>query len=85
MKKQAIYLLNLCVPDKDTTSVTLRPTFANLVMIASSFSVGPGRLLFAPVWFDTRPSLLPNTTFHAFLSQEGALCEQNEHATAPKP
>jgi hypothetical protein len=44
--------------------VTLRPTFANLVMILSSASVGLGSASLAPDWFATSPSLLPNGTLH---------------------
>jgi len=48
------------IPDKVTTSLTLRPTLSNLEMIVSSVSNGEGIALFASVLFETNPSLRPS-------------------------
>ena len=51
------------IPDKVTTSLTLRPTLSNLEMIVSSVSNGEGIALFASVLFETNPSLRPSWTY----------------------
>jgi len=51
------------LPDKETTSVRLRPASANFAMMESNGSNGEGRALFASVPFDTVPSLRPSKTF----------------------
>lgn len=51
------------LPDKETTSVRLRPASLNFAMMVSNGSNGAGRALFARVPFDTLPSLRPSKTF----------------------
>ena len=52
------------VPDEDTTSIILRPTFAYFLVIFSSDSNAEGSPSSAAVLLDTNPSLLPNRTVH---------------------
>lgn len=54
----------LKIPDRDTTSVRLRPTAWNLRVMLPTVSKGPGNIVLAPLWLATSPSLLPNKTFH---------------------
>lgn len=65
------YLNSICLkvllaslPDKETTSVTLRPTLTNFETIVSSGSNGEGSAAFARDPFETVPSLRPSGTFH---------------------
>lgn len=51
------------LPDKETTSVRLRPILVNFEMMVSNGSNGEGSASFASVPFETVPSLRPSRTF----------------------
>ena len=55
---------NGIAPDRETTSVRLRPTAWNLSVMLPTDSKGAGSDKSAPVLFATSPSLLPSKTLH---------------------